>query len=62
MSNQTETTGSSETVLRAKETGARVVVKGGRFDCEGCGGGFASDIALKMARNHAEFCVVLPLD
>jgi hypothetical protein len=62
MTKQTEAAENAETVLQVKETGARVVVKDGRFKCEGCGGGYSSDVALKMAQNHAEYCAVLPLD
>lgn len=61
MTKQTEAAETSETVIRAQHTGARVVVRDGRFKCEGCGGGYSSSIALKMAKQHAKYCAVLPL-
>ena len=62
MTKQAETAETPETVIHAQHTGARVIVKDGRFKCEGCGGGYASGIALKMAQQHAKYCAILPLD
>lgn len=57
MTNQTE----APKILRARHTNARVVIKDGRFHCEGCDGGYASVIALKVAEQHAYHCQILPL-
>ncbi|MFG2544354.1 hypothetical protein ACGFOM_18125 [Streptomyces sp. NPDC048594] len=56
MNQQTET----PIIIRAKQTDCRVVVEDGRFECKGCGGGFADRDPQKAAREHAEYCAVMP--
>ncbi|MBZ6252181.1 hypothetical protein KVH27_27930 [Streptomyces olivaceus] len=49
------------TVVRVRETGARVVVESDHFECKGCSGGYSSPDPLKAAREHAAYCAIMPL-